>query len=1080
MNRIKQILLLIVFMLTCACVYGQTITIRGVVRDAKETLVGVNVVLMNAENRVYTGVSTDIYGGYLLKVPAIKNLYISFSFIGCKTKKILYTGQKELNITLETDALLIDEVVVKGRVARNAMGISYKNLTSSTQRMALEGMDELPVTSLGDALQGKLANVDIVSMSGAPGSGMSIRIRGVSSLSTSAEPLIVLDGIPKETNFGDDFDFSTATDEDLSGLVNLSPGDIESIEVLKDASATAIYGTQGANGVLLIQTKKGVVGKMTFTVNQKFSYNFEADAIEQLNGNQYIALMHDELWNTGLETLIFGVADALQDPQINFDQDYKYWREFNQNTDWLDEITRGALLSETTASMSGGGERTLYNFSVGYLTEKGTTLGTSFERLTSRLNLTYRFSDRFNITTGFSFGQGDRETSFNDNVRNIAMKRMPNLSPYVMELDGVTRTSSYFTPEKTLQGEYPVTYNPVAMAKESRDEQMTRDIGLNLNLIYNILPSLNYYGIVGFDVNTMALDGFLPQEATGIKKTDNNYNLGTTNALDNTQLYIQNKLIYNKAFYKNYSLTATAVIDIRDKRNSQRSTGISGMSSPGLSSPILGSGAITNFASSSGQNRDYGAVINLHNSICQDRYLVGFSYRYGANSRMPNSSRWIPLVTTSFAWRINNEKFMKSLTWLSDAKFRFSWGETANAPGGDFPSSGRFSTETNYGQNGAVGPSSMELTDLGWEKVEKINAGFDLSFFDEKVRFNFDYYRNTTNDLLQRYIYVPSHTGYSNISYFNSGKMRNEGWEFRGETSDLLRSEDFLLTLNFNISGNKNVMVELPENVDYMQYPVTIENGTYAQSVQEGDALGSYYGFRSLGVYKDEAATYVRDANGHIMNDAAGNEIQMRHEDRVATAGDAIYEDINKDGVINKYDIVRIGNSLPKFTGGFGLSAGYKNLRLTAFFHARLKYNIINKARMYTENMHGYGNQSISVLNRWRHNGDETDIPKALYDRGYNWLGSDRFVEDGSFVRLKELRLNYVLPTTLVRNWGINRMSFFITGYDLFLWTKYSGQDPEVSINGGLNQNGQFELMGVDNARTPKPRRVSMGLTIQF
>ncbi len=1080
MNRIKQIILLIGFILVYTQGFSQVKTVRGVVRDEHEMLVGVNVVVMNAENRVYTGVSTDVQGGYLLKIPAgIDNLYLSFSFIGYKTKKVPYKGQTELNIKLESDAKLMDEVVVRAKSDRNSMGISYKNLTSSVQRLKMEGTDEMPVTSIGDALQGKMANVDIVSMSGSPGSGMSIRIRGVSSLSTSSEPLIVLDGVPKETSFGDDFDFATATDEDLSGLVNLSPSDIESIEVLKDAAATAIWGTRGANGVLVITTKKGTVGRMTFTINQKFSYNFEPKSIEQLNGNQYISLMHDELWNRGLETKVYDVAGALQNSQINFDRNYVYWREFNQNTDWLKEITQNALQSETTASMSGGGERTIYNFSVSYLTERGTTIGTAFKRLTSRLNLTYRFSDRFNITAGVAFSQGNREENFSS-PRSVAMNRMPNLSPYVMEEDGVTRTSSYFTPEETLQGKYGGTYNAVAMAKESKNESMSRNIDLNLNLIYEFNAALRYYGTIGFDVNTSSRDKFLPQEVTGVRKTDQNYNYGETSANDDTQLYVKNQLTFSKEFNEYHALTSTVVMDFTDKRNSSRSTAVSGMTSPDLSAPILGSGIITGFSSGAGQNRDYGAAVNFQYEFFKKRYLFNASYRYGANSRMNSSNRWIGLPSVSFAWRVVNEDFMSALPWISDLKFRASWGSTGNAPGGSFPSAGRFSTDTNYGTHGAVGPSTMELTNLKWEKVDKTNVGFNLNFFDEKIRFTFEYYWHTTKDLLQRNVAVPSHTGYSNIAYYNSGKMQNKGFEFYGETSNLLKSKDWVVTLNFNISGNKNVMKKLPDNVNYMQYSDNIENGRFAQSVQEGNPLGSYYGFRCLGVYKDTDATYVRDANGNYQYDVAGERIRMRHEEREVSGGDAIYEDINHDGVINKYDIVYIGSCMPKFTGGFGFSVGYKGLRLTTFFHTRIKYNIINRARMNSESMYNYNNQSVTVLNRWRYDGDETNIPKALHARGYNWLGSDRFVEDGTFIRMKELRLNYTLPGKIIQRWGIYKMSFFATGYDLFTWTKYSGQDPEVNINGGLDQYGNFQLMGVDDARTPKPRRISMGLTIQF
>lgn len=1081
MNLMKHIVLIIGLTLAALSVQAQSNIVRGTVRDAKETLIGVNVVVMNKDNRVYTGISTDMNGGYTLKIPSdLKdNLYITFSFIGYKTKKVDYKGQKVIDVTLEADAQLIDEVVVTGTASRNSMGVSYKNLTASVQRMEMKDVEELPVTSLGEALQGKMANVDIVSSSGAPGSGMSIRIRGISSLSTSSEPLIVLDGIPYETEISSDFDFATANEEDLSGLVNLSPTDIAMIEVLKDAAATAVWGSKGANGVLLITTRQGTVGKMTVTVNQKINVNFEPKAIKQLNGNQYISLMHDELWNNGLETsLSFGIASALTNPQINFDPNYQYWREFNQNTDWLSEITRNTVVSETNVSMSGGGDRATYRFSAGYLTELGTTIGTGFKRLNARLNLNYKFSNKFRITTGMAFSQGNRDNNYS-NPRDVAMNKMPNQSPYVMELDGVTRTNVYFTPDETLQGKYSSTYNPVAMARESVNNTLSRDINLNMDLLYDIIPQLRYTGTLGFNISTSTGNRFLPQSVTGVRKTDENYNRSETSAYDGTSLYIKNQLTYIKTFKSVHTITATALLDINDRNSASRATSVSGGGSPEISAPTAG-GIIRGFSSSSSHTRDFGVVGNLHYSY-DNRYMAAVSYRYGANSTMNKENRWAGFPSVSLAWRLENERFMEPTAhWLYGCKLRASWGLNGRAPGGNFPSAGRFSTEANYGSEGSVGPSTMQLTNLKWEMVRKTNVGIDLSFFNELVYINFDWYKNLTTDLLQRNVKVPGHTGFGSISYFNSGKMSNEGWEFIGGLNDVLPSKDFSLTFNFNISSNKNVLVELPDNVNYMQYKDQATNGEYAQSVEEGHPLGSFYGFKSLGVYKDKNSVYARDANGNIQNDIAGNPVHMRHEEREVSPGDAIYQDVNNDGVINKYDIVYIGNSMPKFTGGFGINFGYKGLRLTTFFHMRLKYDIINRARMYSESMYNYNNQSVSVLNRWRYEGDETNIPKALYNRGYNWLGSDRFVEDGSFFRLKQLTLSYNLPKQWLAKSGISKLSVFATGQDLFTWTKYSGQDPEVNINGGLDANGTFQLMGVDDARTPRARKISLGLTLEF
>lgn len=1076
----KHIVLIVGLILITFCAHAQNI-VRGTVRDDSETLIGVNVVVMNKDNRVYTGISTDVNGNYILKIPAdLKdNLFISYSFIGYKTQKIEYKGQKVINLTMESDAKLMDEVLVTANVARNAMGVSYKNLTAAVQRMDMKDVEEMPVTSLGEALQGRMANVDIVSSSGAPGSGMSIRIRGISSLSTSSEPLIVLDGIPYEAQIGSDFDFATANEEDLSGLVNLSPTDIASIEVLKDAAATAIWGSKGANGILLIKTRQGAVSKMVISVNQKVNLSFEPKSIDQLNGNQYISLMHDELWNNGLETsLMFDIPSKLTNPQINFDPSYQYWREFNQNTDWLSEITRNTVVSETNVSMSGGGERATYRFSVGYLSEMGTTVGTGFKRLNTRLNLTYKFSDKFRITTGMAFSQGNKDSNYDD-PRGVAMNKMPNQSPYVMELDGVTRTSVYFTPYETLQGKYGGTYNPVAMARESINNRLSRDINLNMDLLYRILPGLQYTGTLGFNIGTATTDAFLPQMVTGVRKTDDTYNRSRTEASDGTTFFVKNQLTYNKMFNGVHNIIATGLIDLEDRNNSSRGTAVSGGGSPDISSPTSG-GLIRQFSSSSAHSREFGVVGNFHYTY-DERYSAAVSARYSGNSSMNKENRWALFPSASIAWRLEKEKFMESTAhWLSGFKIRASWGLNGKSPGGNFPFAGRFSTEKNYGTEGAVGPSTMQLTNLKWEMIQKTNVGTELSFFNELLNITFEWYKNLTTDLLQRSVKVPGHTGFGLISYFNSGKMSNQGWEFMGDVNNVLPSKDFSLTASFNISSNKNVLVELPDNVNYMQYPDEATNGEYAQSVEEGHPLGSFYGFRSLGVYKDRNAVYARDAQGNIQNDVSGEPVHMRHEERKVSAGDAIYQDINNDGVINRYDIVYIGNSMPKITGGFGVNFGYKGLRLTTYFHMRLKYDIINRARMNSENMYNYNNQSVAVLNRWRFEGDETNIPKALYGRGYNWLGSDRFIEDGSFLRLKQITLSYTLPRRWLSPLGISKLNVYATGQDLFTMTKYSGQDPEVNINGGLNSDGSFQLMGVDEARTPKPRKVSFGLTLEF
>lgn len=1076
----KRIIVIIWLLFISATVFSQR-TIHGVVRDGKETLVGVNVVILNSNNRVLVGVSTDVQGEYYLRIPETKEeLTMSFSFIGYKSKRIPYKGQQTLNVKLEADAQLIDEVVVKGKQNVNSMGVAYKNLASSTERMSMEGATEF-ASSIGDALQGHLANVDIVSASGAPGSGMSIRIRGVASLSTSAQPLIVLDGIPQETQISETFDFATATEEDLGGLVNISPSDIASIEVLKDAGATAIWGARGANGVLLITTKQGTQSKMKFSIGQKFNINFEPRAVEMLSGDQYVTLMQDELWNRGLETKIDGVLEDLAKNQINFNPRYIYWREFNQNTDWLKEISKTGLVSETNFSVSGGGERASYRFSASYLSEEGTTQGFDFTRLTSRLNLNYRFSDRFRIVTGIAFSQGDRNQPYLDDVRAVAIRKMSNQSPFLMEADGVTRTSAYFTPNSTIQANYPNTYNAVAMARESKWNEVNRAINLNLDLLLDITKALRYNGTFGFNTNSISIDGFLPEIVTGAQKTQNIYNQARSRGRGVSQLYISNKLIYNKTFKGGHNVVFTAAMDLTDFNRANQSYGMGGGATPEISSPGSSYGNMVEFSSEVGQNRDFGLIGNL-NYTYKGRYILGASVRRSGSSKMIRDNRWGTFPSASLGWRVENESFMKKQKFIDELKFRGSWGLNGQMPDGvAYAYAGRFSPEgSDYGNESAVGPTSMHLTNLTYQVVEKYNFGIDIVFLKRMIALNFDWYRNNTRDLLLRNVPVPGYTGYTNVAYSNSGEMRNEGWEFRGSINNVLPSKDFRLTFNFNIASNENSFLKLPDKTIPFQYPDKIENGTYALTAQEGRPMGAFYGFRYNGVYKDQASVYARDAGGNLLYDVAGKPVQMVHEDRMVMPGDAIYQDVNKDGVINKYDIVYLGSCLPKFTGGAGFTFAYKSLALVAFFHTRIGFDIVNRTRIDGENMHTFKNQTKAVLNRWRVEGDETNIPKALHNRGYNWLGSDRFIEDGSFVRLKQLTLRYSLPKHWMTRWKMEKLNVYATGYDLFTFTNYSGQDPEVNVNGGMSEDGRLTLMGEDKAKSPRPRKVMIGIELEF
>ncbi|MDD3320246.1 MAG: TonB-dependent receptor, partial [Paludibacter sp.] len=377
------------------------------------------------------------------------------------------------------------------------------------------------------------------------------------------------------------------------------------------------------------------------------------------------------------------------------------------------------------------------------------------------------------------------------------------------------------------------------------------------------------------------------------------------------------------------------------------------------------------------------------------------------------------------------------------------------------------------GEMAAIQPVKIQLDNISYEILTQSNLGIDVSLMDSKINLSLDVYDKVTSNLLQKDVDVPSSTGYSKVAYYNSGKMENKGWEFSTDVI-AVNNKKWKVSFNFNIAQNKNQILELPENKQDLNY--TFGNKNYAYKFTEGEPLGSFYGYKYLGVYQNTTETYAQDAAGNTIFDINDNPVVTKNGSTKVYAGDAKYQDANHDGVINQYDIVYIGNSNPLIIGGFGINVSYKNIGLVATFHGRAGQKVINAVRMNNEYMYGNDNQSTAVLRRWRHEGDDTEIPRALYGLGYNDLGSDRFLEDASFLRLKTLTLKYDLPKDWSNKMHIRRLQVYITGYDLLTLTGYQGQDPEI----GLSYVSKLYPMYIDNAATPKPQRVALGLNLNL
>ena len=1085
MKIIRKILIVLFALIGMQTLAAQTV-LTGTVKDSNngDPLIGANVYFVNADNRTLAGSIVDVNGEFHIKVPNQKNLNISFSYVGYKSKTMKYTEQKVLNVVLEEATVIKDVEVVAQRIERNSMGQTPKQLVSATQKLTMEGLESAMVANVTEALQGAMANVDI--LSGAdPGSGSSIRIRGTSSLSASSEPLFVVDGVPLPVDVSSDFSFATANSEDYGQLLNISPSDIQSIEVLKDAAATAVWGSKGANGVLLITTKKGSMGRLAFNYSSKYEFKKEGSSIPMLNANQYVSMVQDAIWNSvndigqGSNESNTLLALLYNTKEIGFDPSWVNFNEYNQDVNWLDLISQPGMSLDNNLSISGGGEKANYRLSLGHLLEEGTTIGTKYQRFSTSFNMQYKFSNKLSISTNYSFTRGVKDANYADSyidgsgVRGQALTKMPNMSPYTIGADGKA-TNEYFTPFSYFQGSYATNkiYNPVAMVNESENRTTAITSRMIFNLKYNFFKGLDYTGIVGFDARTNKTTKFLPQSVSGESYINKYVNIGSDGGSDNLYLTTENSLVFNRSLADNHDILMSAIWQTSDQTNSSYFSSTSGNPSIGITDPIVGSNT-KNVSGGSGRviSRNVGGVVNALYTL-YGKYLFNAGYRLEANSSLAANTRWGGFPTVGVAWQLGDEKFIKNLKFVSLAKIRANWGQSGNSPSGSSPYMGAFSAITNgYGEMVAIQPVRIQLENLTYETITQTNVGIDVGFFDNRLNFTVDLYDKLTTNMLQKDVDLPTSTGFTTVKFYNSGKMSNQGWEFRTDI-DVLRNKKWNFSVDFNISQNRNQILELPENKQNENY--SFGNKNYAYKFVVGDPLGSFYGYKSLGLYQNVEETYARDVNDNIINDINGLPVVMKNGSVKVYPGDAKYQDVNGDGVIDKYDIVYIGNSNPLFTGGFGLKMSYKGIGLVASFHGRAGQKVINQVRMNNEFMYGRDNQSVSVLRRWRAEGDDTDIPRALYGRGYNSLGSDRFVEDASFLRMKTLTLKYDLPKAFVRKLGIQKFQIYFTGYDLLTFTKYKGQDPEINIS----WVDKLYPVYIDKASTPKPLRLAAGFNL--
>ncbi len=1053
--------------------------VRGKIISTEDGLglPGANVVEMDKNNRIIKGSVSDLDGNYVIQVSNIQNS-LQFSFIGYESKLLPIDGRSVIDVELSESARRIEAVEIRAETRTNTgfMDVKDRNLAIPTVKLNAAAIEEVQASSITEALQGRLSGVDIVSNSGDPGGGMSIRIRGVSTLKANARPLIIVDNVPYETNISSDFDFGTANEEGYAQMLNIAVDDIQEITVLKDAAATALWGTKAANGVLAITTKRG---RRSFKPRVSYTYkgtiSAEPKSIPLLTGDQYSTMIMEGVMNrTGIPLNTQSNKEFLYDPSEPY-----YYYNYGQNTNWLDEISQTGYIHNHDFSLSGGGEKARYRFSVNYQDQKGVTVGTDLTRFTTRLNLDYYISDKLRLGSDISYAHGNSDRSYNSGIRAVAYRKMPNMGVYEFDVQG-NETPVFFSPESNIQGSYSSTYNPLAMAEAGNYTTLSDRIIPKFKLNYDILPGLAYTFDLAFDINSAKRNYFLPQIATGMPITNLNTNRSTDSDEDSYYIYSNNRLSYTNVFDDIHALTATLNFQTNDSRAVRYRATTANSASPEFRDPSIQArireGGLELY-SDSWQSRDNGIVALVHYSLL-DRYIISGGMRREGNSRFDKKYRFGYYPSLSVAWRLSGEPFMSGLEFINDLRLKGSYGQNGYPPRERYAFYNTYNTFNwpYLGQTG-VYPENMQLENLKWETFTTRNIGITIEMFNNRMMIDFDIYQNSTVDMLDM-VRIPSSSGIEE-RLMNLGSLDNQGWDFSFRSYPV-RNEELTVSFDFNIARNYNILRELADN-----YPIersrTIGNGDYKRITQVGNPTASFYGYRFLGVYSNEDELIATDADGNKIYNPNGEPIKMVYNYPAVNyefmPGDAKYEDINHDGNINYLDVVYLGNANPDFTGGFGSTMKYKGLSINIYFYGRYGNEIINQTMMYGERMANYDNQTTATLRRWRKPGDETDIPRALIGYGYNWMGSDRYVGDGSFLRLKYITLSYYTPKSLLERIRLDQLRFSVQVTNLFTFTNYLGQDPEININ---SQDGTIYTVGYDNSNTPRPKGVTFTVSANF
>ena len=992
-SRLRMMVCLI-GMLLPMCMFAQQITVQGVVKDQTgETVIGASVMEKGTTNGTITGIDGD----FSLNMSPNGTLVVSF--VGYKTQEVQVKGQKQLQVVLSEDAEMLDEVVVIGYGT-----MKKSDLTGAVSSIGNKDIKDSPVSNLGQAIQGKISGVQIVD-AGKPGDNVSIKIRGLGSIN-NCDPLVVIDGVPTDL-----------------GLSSLNMADVERLDVLKDASATAIYGSRGANGVVMITTKRGTEGKGKLAVSANYSFQNATNVPSLLNAAQYAELSNDMMVNSGR----------------NPNPEWANPSELGAGTDWMDELLRTGVIQNYTVSYSGGNEKSHYYVSGGFLDQSGIVKSVNYRRFTFQSNSDAQVLKWLKFSNNITFS-ADTKKSGSYNIGD-ALKALP-IYPVKNE-DG-----SWSGPDGNSEW-YGSTRNPIGPTELNKSQTDGYNFLANLTAELTFTKWLKFKSTFGYDAKFWFIDNFTPKynwkptptEETSRYKSDNksftylwdNYFLfdHTFSEKHRVGLMAGMSAQWNTNDYLNAQKNVFMFDNVHEMDNGEEMYAIGGNE--------------TEWALLS-----YMARVNYS---YEDRYLLTATIRRDGSSRFGKKHRWGTFPSVSVAWRASQEKWFPKNDYINDLKVRAGYGVTGSqASVGNYSYLASYNTSVypfgiSSGNQTALVSSTLANPYIHWEEVAQTNIGFDASLFNSRVMFSFDAYQKETRDMLVK-ASIPITSGFEDTTttYTNAGKVRNQGIEMSLHTINL--TGELGWETNLTATYNKNKIKDLNSDVPYYINQI---NNSYVTMLAKDYPINVFYGYVTDGIFQNQS-----EVNTHAVQPGA-------------EPGDIRFRDLNNDGVINDSDRTVIGNPNPSWLFSMNNSLSYKGFELSVFLQGIAGNKIYNANNIDNTGMAAAYNQTTDVLKRWQGEGTSNSMPRAVFgDPNQNTRVSDRFVENGSYLRLKNITLSYTFPKQWLQKAQIENARLSLSCENVATITGYSGFDPEVGLN------------GIDQNRYPISRTFSLGLNFNF